>query len=58
MTINICLDSDKYPKCSGCPHFKYDNDRGENCCWIDQDLQGQERLEYLKRLAKHFEVKL
>ena len=56
-TIKICLDSDKYPKCQGCPHNRKDPTRnGENACYIDEDLQGKERYEYLQRLAKHLEV--
>ena len=53
--INTCLDSAKYPKCQGCPHCKPDPERfGENSCYIDEDLQGKERYEYLLRLYKHF----
>ena len=53
--IHICLDSAKYPKCAGCPHNRPDPERsGESVCWIDQDLKGKERVEYLVRLLKEF----
>lgn len=53
--IDTCLDSAKYPKCKGCPHNKPDPERfGENSCYLDEDLQGKEREEYLLRLYKHF----
>ena len=55
MRINICLDSAKYPKCQGCPHSRKDPERfGENSCYLDEDLKGQERYEYLKRLKEYF----
>ena len=47
--INTCLDSAKYPRCQGCPHHR------KNACWINEDLKGKERLEYLTRLLKAFE---
>lgn len=52
--INTCLDSDKYPKCKGCPHNRYDPERDRMACWIDEDLKGKERLDYLNRLLKAF----
>lgn len=49
--ISTCLDSDKYPKCKGCPHSRPDPERfGDNSCFIDEDLKGKERLDYLNRL--------
>ncbi len=60
--INVCLDSDKYPKCQGCPHHKLDPERrfeedprDRYACYIDEDLKGKERLDYLTRLLKAFE---
>lgn len=58
--INICLDSDKYPKCKGCPHLRLDPERqfeedprDRYSCYLDEDLQGQERIDYIKRLSKY-----
>ena len=57
-TIKICLDYDLYPKCQGCPHLRTDPDRnGEKSCFLDEDLQGKERLDYLLRLKKYFNIK-
>jgi hypothetical protein len=52
--INTCLDSAKYPKCKGCPHNRYDPERDDLACWINEDLKGKERYEYLQRLLKEF----
>ena len=53
--IKTCLDSAKYPKCQGCPHSRPDPERyGEHSCYIDEDLKGKEREEYLLRLYKHY----
>ena len=52
--INTCLDSAKYPKCKGCPHNRYDPEGDRMACWIDEDLKGKERLDYLNRLLKEF----
>lgn len=52
--IDTCLDSAKYPKCKGCPHLKYDEERDDLSCYLDEDLKGKEREEYLLRLYKHF----
>ena len=54
--INICLDSAKYPKCKNCPHNRFDPERGCNSCYLDTDLVGQERIDYLKRVAEEFKV--
>ena len=59
--INTCLDSKKYPKCQGCPHHRLDPERrfeedvrDRYACYINEDLQGKERYNYLVRLYKHF----
>lgn len=52
--IRTCLDSAKYPKCKGCSHNRYDPERDDMACWIDEDLQGKERLDYLNRLYEAF----
>ena len=59
--IRTCLDSAKYPKCQGCPHHKLDPERrfaedprDRYACYIDEDLQGKERLDYLNRLYEAF----
>ena len=54
--INTCLDSAKYPKCKGCPHNKPDPESYDGrACFLDEDLKGKERLDYLTRLLKAFE---
>ena len=50
-TINTCLYTHG---CKNCKHHRYDSERDEMCCWINEDLQGQERLDYLKKLLEHF----
>lgn len=56
--ISTCLDSDKYPKCKGCPHSRPDPEGDRMACWIDEDLKGKERYEYLQRLLKEFSKQL
>lgn len=56
--ISTCLDSAKYPKCKGCPHNRYDPEGDRTACWIDEDLKGKERYEYLQRLLKEFSKQL
>lgn len=54
--IKICLDSEAYPKCTGCPHHRRDPERsGDYSCYLDEDLQGKERYIYLKRLLAHYQ---
>jgi len=53
--ISTCLDSAKYPKCKGRSHSRPDPERfGEKSCYLDEDLTGKERLDYLNRLLKEF----
>lgn len=59
--INTCLDSDLFPKCQGCLHHRIDperrfeeDERDRYACYLNEDLQGKERYEYLVRLYKHF----
>lgn len=53
--INTCLLD---IKCKDCKHYRPDPERyGECSCFLNEDLQGQERLEYLKKLVKHFTKK-
>ena len=56
--IKVCLDSDKYPKCIGCPHCRPDLKRGgDDSCFLDEDLKGKDRLDYLARLEKILQTK-
>lgn len=56
--IKVCLDSDKYPKCIGCPHRRPDPERdGSNSCFLNEDLKGKDRLDYLVRLEKFLQTK-
>lgn len=50
--INTCLLN---IKCTECTHHRPDPERdGECSCYLNEDLQGQERLEYLKKLYETF----
>lgn len=50
--INTCLLN---IKCKDCKHNRPDPERfGECSCYLNEDLQGQERLDYLKKLYEHF----
>ena len=51
--IKICLLG---TKCSECKHHRPDPERGgDYSCYLNEDLQGQERLDYLRKLVKHYE---
>lgn len=50
--INTCLLN---IKCKDCKHNRPDPERdGECSCYLNEDLKGQERLDYLYKLFKHF----
>lgn len=52
MIINICLLN---IKCQGCVHYRPDPERYGNCsCYLNEDLKGKERYEYLLKLKEHF----
>lgn len=54
-SINICLYN---TKCTSCKHHRPDPERnGEHSCYLNEDLQGKERLDYLKKLYEHFTKK-
>lgn len=45
-------------KCAECKHHRPDPERdGDYSCFLNEDLKGQERLDYLQKLVKHFEKK-
>ena len=51
--INTCLLG---IKCKDCKHCRPDPERyGETSCYLNEDLQGKERLDYLLKLKAHFE---
>lgn len=53
--IKICLLGGK---CKECKHYRADPERyGEPSCYLNEDLKGKERYDYLKQLEEHFNKK-
>ena len=53
--IKICLLG---IKCQDCKHHRPDPERdGECSCYLDEDLKGKERYDYLVQLEKHLQAK-
>lgn len=51
-----------YPErkgCRGCSHLRFDEDRGENACWLAEDLKKdkKEQEKHLLFLAQTLEKK-
>ena len=58
--INTCLYGGK---CESCKHHRFDPEhsyaedpRDRYACYIDEDLQGEERKAYMIKLYKHFKA--